>query len=385
MTEQIVDVTEANMPASSDVVAAARSAGGAAGGEAAALALDGLSQRVDALAGLDASDRVIVVGDSWTDVDDGGNATWLTTALDDVVGSGRWASYGVGGSTLDQIAGQFDRVLEDFSGREATVGTVIAVGGINDVRRASDAVQVSQAAKRFGNAFGSFASRFPNAHAIWLVDCYEPRLGGSVDSARYDLLLNLERQAIIGSTVPVGLLSLVFNCPSYYLDIGDETSFHLRHDGASNGLNWRARSLVAQVVASGTYRISDNMTLSNMVHLRLGDDPDSDYTIPTMLAMVDVAPTSSRIMLYQEVLYANNPGDGPVDVEYFAPAPRAGDLPMFNGHFVLAGPELADNPVLSWNACVNDGVIGAATVASRGAQKANCGVGMSQLYLIQNR
>lgn len=385
MTEQIVDVTEANMPSSSDVVAVARSAGGAAGGEAAALALDGLSQRVDALAGLDASDRVIVVGDSWTDVEPG-HAVWLTDALDETVGRGRWTSYGVGGSTLDQITGQFDRVLEDFSGRETTVGCIIAVGGINDVRHASGVADVVTAAQRFGPAFGSFAARFPNAHAIWLVDCYEPRLGGSVDAARYDLLLNLERYAILNSPTPVGLLSLVYNCPSYYLDTGDETSFHLLHDGSNSSVNWISRSLVAQVVASGTYGIDYTMNMENMIHLSIGDDADGDYTIPLMRASVSVTPTSAWAMLYQEVLYANNPGDGPADVRYFTNEPRSGDIPMFNGHFVLSGPELADRPTLMWNACVDvDGTIAKTTVVSRGVQRADCGVGMSQLYLIQNR
>lgn len=49
MAEQIVDLMEANMPASSDVVAAARSAGGAAGMEAAASLAGVVSDRVAAL------------------------------------------------------------------------------------------------------------------------------------------------------------------------------------------------------------------------------------------------------------------------------------------------------------------------------------------------
>ena len=82
MTEQIVDVTEASMPASSDVVAAARSAGGAAGeeaGYAAASALAGdtvsrvaaLSSRVDALvaSGSDGGDVGTELRDVRVDVD----------------------------------------------------------------------------------------------------------------------------------------------------------------------------------------------------------------------------------------------------------------------------------------------------------------------------
>ena len=72
MTEQIVDMTEASMPASSDVVAAARSAGGAAGLEAGRTAAAGLAgdmrDRVNALAA-----RVDVLAASGSDGGDVGS------------------------------------------------------------------------------------------------------------------------------------------------------------------------------------------------------------------------------------------------------------------------------------------------------------------------
>lgn len=49
MAEQIVDITEASMPASSDVVAQARSAGGAAGMEAGERAVNGVKDMIDAV------------------------------------------------------------------------------------------------------------------------------------------------------------------------------------------------------------------------------------------------------------------------------------------------------------------------------------------------
>lgn len=101
MAEQIVDLMEANMPASSDVVAAARSAGGAAGMEAAASLTGVVSDRVAAL-----SSRVDQL------VASGGDGGDVGTELRDV----RVAADGiVSGSAGEAVRSQIGLLADRFS------------------------------------------------------------------------------------------------------------------------------------------------------------------------------------------------------------------------------------------------------------------------------
>ena len=111
MAEQIVDVTEANMPASSDVVAAARGAGGAAGEEAgrrAASAVVGdVSDRVDVVSAR--VDGLVASGDG-----DGGD---VGEELRDV--RVEWT-----GGTADTAGGAVRAQFEDLDSRALKIPTV---------------------------------------------------------------------------------------------------------------------------------------------------------------------------------------------------------------------------------------------------------------------
>ena len=106
MTEQIVDVTEANMPASSDVVAAARSAGGAAGLEAGRTAAAGLAgdmrDRLNAL-----SSRLDVVVASGSDGGDVG------TELRDVRVGADGTTYASAGEAVREQLGKTVRSVRN--------------------------------------------------------------------------------------------------------------------------------------------------------------------------------------------------------------------------------------------------------------------------------
>ena len=101
MAEQIVDLMEANMPASSDVVAAARSAGGAAGMEAAASLTGVVSDRVAALSSR--VDQLVASGGDGGDV--GTELRDVRVAAD---GNVSWSAGEAVRSQIGLLADRFD-------------------------------------------------------------------------------------------------------------------------------------------------------------------------------------------------------------------------------------------------------------------------------------
>lgn len=218
-----------------------------------------LKAAIDANTSARAGKFVVVVGDSWTDLDDGDNAKWMSDPMN-VLFEDNWRSYGVGGYTTSQVAElEFPKVLSDFKGKEGEVGTIIAICGVNDFRH-TNTIDAT-----FGRKLNDLTKNFPNAKCFWLVNCFEPRISDTMNQVKFDSWWQALRTLIINQECPIGFLGFIFNSPSHYLNGGSgDTSFHIRPDISTKfDKNWIQKSLFSQIVYSGTYSISNRLTFSN--------------------------------------------------------------------------------------------------------------------------
>ena len=225
MTEQIVDVTEANMPASSDVVAAARSAGGAAGLEAGRTAASELAgdmrDRLNAL-----SSRLDVVVASGSDGGDVG------TELRDVRVGEDGKTYASAGEAVREQLGKTVRSVrnvysvpvnapyDDLDTLPAngivTYSVDMASGGVAHVPEGVSAGTVATLSGA-GGSNGSFQLLVSDDGVLWTRNCWsgswttwwrvskadDVPVGMGYESA-YSSLSVFERIGVIGDSYASG-------------------------------------------------------------------------------------------------------------------------------------------------------------------------------------